>query len=161
MCSAKTVRCHVNFVVGRSVLGIHLLPFLALFQRLFVFPNPIGFAVNHCSWDSHLHCHPETPIICRSGYILIYEHEYLSPTRLSMKISVANSSVSRKVMSGIKYQQLKTVCWKLLKKYFSPPPNPFFLYIILRNKYRNLKQDKKSASLHSQHSKGVSSAQVI
>ena len=72
-----------------------LLPFLFVlsFQLPFVFSNPTRFKVNCCQLNSHLHCrHPTTTIICHSRFILIEAQEYLSLTRLPLKMGVASGN---------------------------------------------------------------------
>ena len=85
-----------EFRVFRSGVGLTVFThFTAVMrcQRPFLFPNRIRFDVKPLSMKSHLHyCHPVTPATCRSVSILIKGQEYLSLTRLPMKISVPSGT---------------------------------------------------------------------
>ena len=80
----KSIWWHVNFEFFSLSLinswsveksrpdGFHSLLFLMLFQRPVLIPNPVGFGVNRCQRNAHLHCcHPPTIVSCSSGFIVI------------------------------------------------------------------------------------------
>ena len=49
-----------------------------------MFPNPIGFDINCCQWNSHLHCcHPWWRLFCSSSYMLIWGQGYVSHIHLT------------------------------------------------------------------------------